>query len=284
MVLTFGAIFEQMRRMVTLTRKVSFSSGHRYWLNGLDEAENRSLFGSWASKFNHGHNYVLHVSAIGSVDEATGMVVNIKWIDDVLQDKVVSMFDQKSINDEVLEFGDIIPCVENLLSFFQRQLRELPGGAELTALKLEETPLFYGEWSKEHDMVSLTRVYEFAAAHRLAVTSLSEDENWRLFGKCHNPNGHGHNYLLEVTVTGDPDPVTGFICNLDELDSVVEREVIARYDHHNLDTDLPELAGKNTTSEVVVAAIFERLEGKVQGRLSRVRLFETARNMFEVSA
>ena len=88
-----------------LTRQVAFSSGHRYWLADLSEAENKALFGSWASPYNHGHNYVLEVTVSGRVDERHGMVVNIKDIDAVLKERVVSRYDQKSLNDEVPEFA-----------------------------------------------------------------------------------------------------------------------------------------------------------------------------------
>ena len=273
-----------MPDQVVLTRKVSFSAGHRYWLAGLSEEENRKVFGRWASPWNHGHNYVLWVSASGLVDSTNGMVVNIKWIDDDLQRKVVDVFDQRSINDEVPAFVGQVPCVENLLIYFVEALQPLPGGVELTGLKLEETPLFYGEWSREEPMLSVTRTYEFAAAHRLDVPALARDENIRLFGKCNNPNGHGHNYVLEVTVKGEPDPVTGFVASLDELDQVVQQEVLERYDHKNLDVDVQELIGRNTTSEVVAMAIFDRLKVSLGPKLKRVRLFETARNMFEVSS
>ena len=133
-------------------------------------------------------------------------------------------------------------------------------------------------------MVYLTRKAEFAASHYYHNPELSQEENQRLFGKCNNPNGHGHNYVLEVTVTGDQDSRTGFVCDLDQVDEVVHREVVDRYDHHNLDTDIDELAGLNTTSEVVATAIFDRLKDSLPVRLLRVRLFETARNVFEVSA
>ncbi|ARU41449.1 hypothetical protein CCB80_10020 [Armatimonadetes bacterium Uphvl-Ar1] len=269
--------------IVTLTRKIGFSSGHRYWLASRSEPENRSLFGWWASPFNHGHNYVLWVSARGPVDESNGMVVNIKWIDDVLKERVIARFDQKSINDEVEGFADQSPSLENLLLHFRDELTGLPGGVETTHLKLEETPLLYGEWTKENDMVTITRVYEFAASHRLDVPELGQDENVRLFGKCNNPNGHGHNYVLEVTVSGAIDSVTGMSVDLGALDAVCEEEVVGRYDHKNLDLDIPEFAGRNTTSEVVAAEIFGRLDGLVPGRLERVRLYETARNVFEVT-
>ncbi|MCW5936329.1 MAG: 6-carboxytetrahydropterin synthase [Fimbriimonadaceae bacterium] len=269
---------------VTLSRRVTFSSGHRYWLSALSEEENRARFGAWASPYNHGHNYVLWVSAAGPVDPVNGMVVNIKWIDDVLQDRVVQVFNGKSINDEVPGMAGRTPTVENLLLFFRDTLRDLPGGIPLAALKLEESETFYGEWRLQDDMISITRTYEFAASHRLHVESLSHEENIRLFGKCNNPNGHGHNYVLEVTVTGEPDPLTGMIVDLATLDEVVEREIVGRYDHKNLDQDVPEFAGRNTTSEVVAQMIFDRLKDKLHSRLVKVSLFETARNRFEVVA
>ena len=271
---------------VRITRRVAFSSGHRYWLTSKSDEENRDLFGRWASKFNHGHNYVLDVTVEGEVDPRTGMVVNIKRIDDVLQEKIVQAFDQKSLNDEVDYFAKWAPSVENILTYVQELLSApgtLPGECALVALKLEEMPTFYGELELGGKM-SLTRVYEFAASHRLHSPALSDEENLELFGKCNNPAGHGHNYVLEVTVAGVPDPVTGMLTDLGAVDEVVRREVVDRYDHKNLNEDLPEFEGKTTTSEVVAAQIFSTLKGKVPGQLARIRLHETARNSFEVSA
>lgn len=270
--------------MVRMTRRVSFSSGHRYWLESLTPEANRERFGPWASPFNHGHNYVLDVTTQGMVDPVNGMVVNIKRIDDLLKDQVVSRFDQKSLNDEVEELKGRSPSVENVMATILTLLHELPREVELVGLRLEETPLLYGEMHKTTAWkTTLTRVYEFAAAHRLDVASLSHEENLRLFGKCNNPAGHGHNYVLEVTVTGVPDPETGMLADLGALDAVVEAEVVGRYDHKNLNEDIPEFAGRPTTSEVVVQEIWNRLVGKVPATLDRVRLFETARNVFEVS-
>lgn len=268
---------------VTLSRKVAFSSGHRYWIESLDESENRKLFGQWASPYNHGHNYVLWVSVEGDVNPADGMVVNIKDVDAVLQREVVAVFDQKSINDEVPPFGQIVPSTENLTRHIQHRLTDLPKGAALTKLRLEETSTLWCELETETDMLTITRTYEFAASHRLHVEEFSAEQNREAFGKCNNAAGHGHNYGLEVTVTGDPDPVTGFIVDIGRLDSVVNQEVVDRYDHKNLNCDVPELAGKNPTSEVVAIAIFDRLKSTVPCRLVKVRLLETARNAFEVS-
>ncbi|MCB0826453.1 MAG: 6-carboxytetrahydropterin synthase [Armatimonadetes bacterium] len=270
--------------LVSLSRRVTFSSGHRYWRADLSAEENRALYGEWASPFNHGHNYVLWVTARGVVDPENGMVVNIKWIDDVLQEKVVQTFNQKSINDEIPWFFDKSSSLENLLAYFRHELQNLPGNVELSQLKLEETETLYAEWHTENNMTTLTRIYELAASHRLHVPELSGEENVRLFGKCNRENGHGHNYVLEVTVTGAINAETGMMVDIGALDEAVERLVVDRYDHHNLDMDIPELAGKNTTSEVVAQAIFDLLQGNIPGDLVRVRLFETARNMFEVTA
>jgi 6-pyruvoyltetrahydropterin/6-carboxytetrahydropterin synthase len=273
--------------LVGLTRRVSFSSGHRYWLVSRSEEENRRLFGAWASPYNHGHNYILDVTTRGAVDPATGMVVNIKDIDDVLQQNLVARFDGKSLNDEVEHFRDHAPTVENILLYVREVLDgQLPQEAKLTGLRLEEMPTLWGELRLQNGdwKMTLTRTYEFAASHRLHVESFSHDQNIALFGKCNNPAGHGHNYIVEVTVGGEPDPETGMSVDLGELDRVVEEEVVDRYDHKNLNCDLPEFEGKPTTSEAVVLEIFNRLKDRVPARLVRVRLHETARNIFEASA
>lgn len=276
-------------RPVRMTRRVTFSAGHRYWYANLSESENRRLFGPWASPYNHGHNYVLDVEVEGSVDPETGMVVNIKRVDDVLKAGVLRQLDLKSLNDEVFEpgasepyFGNRAPSLENLLPFLWRNLFGLPPECRLTGVRLYEMPGFYGEIDPQMN-VTLTRTYEFAASHRLHSGALGSQRNLDLYGKCNNPAGHGHNYVLEVTVGGQPNPETGFLCDLDALDRAVHRLVVDRYDHKNLDVDVPELLGTITTSENVAGAIFRALDGHLPAELRRIRLWETARNLFEVS-
>jgi len=271
---------------VRLTRRVGFSSGHRYWFSSLSPEENRALFGPWASPYNHGHNYQLDVTVEGEIEPRTAMVVNIKRIDDILQAEVVSQFDGRSINDEVAAFADAAPSVENLLTYFAARLAQpgvLPPEATLVHVRLQETPLFWGDWDRDGTM-TLTRSYEFAASHRLHVPDMSLEENIALFGKCNNEAGHGHNYILEVTVSGTPDPRTGMMLDLGSLDEIIEREVVDRYDHKNLNADLPEFAGRVTTTEIVVQEIFTRLNGHLPGDLKKIRLWETARNAFEIEA
>jgi 6-pyruvoyltetrahydropterin/6-carboxytetrahydropterin synthase len=127
----------------------------------------------------------------------------------------------------------------------------------------------------------LTRRYRFCAAHRLHSEAMSEAENLATYGKCNNPHGHGHNYLLEVTVGGQVDGQTGMVCNLVELDDVVGREILSRYDHENLNT-LPDFSGKVTTSEVLAEQIFNILRREFHAaHLERVKLEETSLNSFE---
>jgi 6-pyruvoyltetrahydropterin/6-carboxytetrahydropterin synthase len=269
---------------VRLTRRVSFSSGHRYWIPSLSEEENRARFGQWASPYNHGHNYVLDVTTEGSVDPRNGMVVNIKDIDDVLKRDVVGQLDSKSINDEIPHFQDKASSIENLILFIEAQLENLPGEATLVALRLEEMPTLFAELDIKTKTMTITRVYEFAASHRLHSPFMSDAQNQEMFGKCNNPSGHGHNYVLEVTVSGQPDERTGMIADILEIDRVVEERVVDRYDHKFLNCDVPEFEEKVVSSEVIVQEIWKALDGHLPAKLHRVRLYETARSIFELEA
>ena len=128
---------------------------------------------------------------------------------------------------------------------------------------------------------SLTRRYQFAASHRLHRPNFSEAENSRIYGKCSNPYGHGHNYVLEVTVTGPVDAATGMIANLGELDPFVEREVVEAFDHKYLNEEVPEFVRDVPTAENICREIYRRLKPFPAARLERVRLEETNKNSFE---
>ncbi|CAN5472973.1 6-carboxytetrahydropterin synthase [soil metagenome] len=282
-----------MADSVTMTRRVAFSAGHRYWRDDLDEGENRALYGPWASPYVHGHNYTLDARVTGHIDPKTGMVVNIKRVDDVLKERILAVYDGKSLNDEVPAFRNRSATLEHLLldiadrlgdEFQVRTHLEGKGEAKVTlsGLRLAEKSDLWAEMNLPEHTMTLTRTYEFAAAHRLHSPWLSDEENRTLFGKCNSANGHGHNYLLEVTVGGRPNPQTGMMVDLGILDQTVERLIIDRYDHRNLDMDVPELEGQVTTSENVCRAIYKELDGQLPAQLERVRLWETARNAFEI--
>lgn len=127
----------------------------------------------------------------------------------------------------------------------------------------------------------LGRRYHFAASHRLHTAQLSDEENSRLFGKCNNPYGHGHNYVLEVRVSGKVDSATGMIANLAELDTFVKREVLEPFDHKSLNEDVPAFRDAVPTTENLCKEIFRRLKGFSHAKLEGVRVEETSNNSFE---
>ncbi|HEY6385621.1 MAG TPA: 6-carboxytetrahydropterin synthase [Candidatus Acidoferrum sp.] len=137
-------------------------------------------------------------------------------------------------------------------------------GAEKSAIKIE-----------------LGRHYRFAASHRLHNPELSDEENWRLYGKCNNPFGHGHNYVLEVLVSGKIDQATGMIANLADLDGFVEREILEPFDHKSLNEDVDAFRDTVPTTENLCIEIFRRLKAFPKAKLERVRVQETSNNSFE---
>jgi 6-pyruvoyltetrahydropterin/6-carboxytetrahydropterin synthase len=128
---------------------------------------------------------------------------------------------------------------------------------------------------------SITRRYAFAASHRLHSAQFSEEENRRIYGKCANPYGHGHNYFVEVTLTGPVDSQTGMIANLAELDPFVKEHVIDDFDHRYLNEELPCFAAQVPTTENVCREIYRRLKSFPAAGLERVRVEETSNNSFE---
>jgi len=126
-------------------------------------------------------------------------------------------------------------------------------------------------------MILLTRKAEFSAAHYYWNDKLTPEENERVFGKCANRNGHGHNYTLEVTVAGEVDPVTGFVVDLKLLKEILEREVVGVYDHRHLNKEVPEFEEVIPTTENIAVAVWRRLDGKIPyAKLHRVRVYEMA--------
>lgn len=127
----------------------------------------------------------------------------------------------------------------------------------------------------------LTRRYRFSASHRLQNDAMSAEENRETYGKCNNPYGHGHNYLLEVTVSGPLDQSTGMVCNLVDLDSYIKHEILKRYDHTNLNT-MEEFQKLVPTTENLCVEIFDRLQkGFRPAKVEKVRIEETMMNSFE---
>ena len=131
-------------------------------------------------------------------------------------------------------------------------------------------------------MMYVTRREQFAASHRLHNPAWSDERNAAVFGKCNNPAGHGHNYVLEVTVAGDIDPDTGYVVDLKQLKDVIRERVMDTMDHKNLNVDVEALAGVIPTAENIARAIWRLLEPAIPGgRLYRIVLRETENNTVE---
>ena len=127
--------------------------------------------------------------------------------------------------------------------------------------------------------VLVTRQVHFSASHRLFNPAFGKDWNRRHFGECSNQRGHGHNYVLEVTVAGRPHPETGYVMDLRDLKRLLTREIVSACDHRHLNDDVPFLKGVIPSTENLTVAFWKRIERKIKGgRLHRVRLYETPRN------
>ena len=134
--------------------------------------------------------------------------------------------------------------------------------------------------------MTLTRRYRFSASHRLHSNELGTLENQQIYGKCNNPYGHGHDYLIEVSVKGRFDHETGRVVDLDALDGVVREQVIDAFDHRNLNIEVPAFAELVPTTENVAVEIGRRLRAAwnvEDSRIEKIRIHETPRNIFELS-
>ena len=273
-----------------LTRLVEFEASHRYWNPSFSVEKNNRTFGKCVSPYGHGHNYRLRVTLAGQVDPRTGMVINIQELDRILKD-LISEFDHKFINLDHPAFQDRIPTTENLAAYMRDQIEDRLSHEEheakdryhLSLVRLYEEPTLWSDvvGGEGRTMASLTKTFGFSAAHRLHSLELTDEENVAIFGKCNNLHGHGHNYELEVTVSGSIEPRTGMVMDLGELMHVVQDEILDRFDHKHLNADTPEFKTLNPTGENIIRVIWDLLKPKLGDQLTRVGLWETPKNFFE---
>ncbi|MBG9911655.1 MULTISPECIES: 6-carboxytetrahydropterin synthase [Bacillus] len=265
--------------MLYLSRKMYFSSLHSYRVKEWSDEYNQQVFGPCSNPNGHGHDYTLEVMVKGKLNRQSGIVVNITDIDKVVKSFVAENLDGKFLNMENDYFKHHIPTTENIATYLWESLDGKIDHCQIHKIRLHENNFLYSE-KEDGQMVRLTRKYHFCTAHRLHSEQLSEEENQELFGKCNNPYGHGHNYYLEVTVNGEPDPVTGMIANLSDIDSVVEKEIMEKFDHKHLNLDTEEFKDLNPTSENVAVVIWDLLSPQLTN-LFKIGLYETEKNYFE---
>jgi len=290
--------------ILEVTRYRCFEASHRYWRDEWSAAENKARFGRCTSPFGHGHNYTIAVTARGAIDAASGMILNLHDLDQVIA-KFTTQLDHQFLNQSVPMFrAGAQPTAEALARHGYHELRasvraRFPDSTvDICRVAVDEGETLRGwchawpkalspSWSSQEDSldkmsetIGLTRTYTFSAAHRLHESTLSDTENQALFGKCNNPHGHGHDYRLDVTVSGPLDPKTSMVVDLACLDEAVESAVLARLDHRHLNHEVPPFDHLNPTSENVLQVIWGWLAPVCPAPLVELALYETPRNRF----
>jgi 6-pyruvoyltetrahydropterin/6-carboxytetrahydropterin synthase len=266
----------------TIDRRAQFSASHRYWLPELDEAENQRLFGACSRFPGHGHNYVLFASLEGDLDQY-GMVENLSVVKQVIKREVTSQLNYSYLNDTWSEFQTTLPTTENISRIiWQRLAPHLP----LVNVRLFEHPELWTDYQGNNMEATLTVKTHFSAAHRLAIPSLSFEENQEIYGKCARPHGHGHNYHLEVTVAGEIDARTGMLVDLGALQSVIDEYVVEPFDHTFLNKDIAYFAEVVPTAENIAVRIADLLRSPIQeigAELAKIKLIESPNNSCEIN-
>ena len=264
-----------------INRRAQFSASHRYWLPELDEAENQRRFGACSRFPGHGHNYELYVSLAGKLDEY-GMVQNLSHVKQVIKQEVTSQLNYAHLNDTWSEFQQTLPTTENIARVIWNRLApHLP----LVNIKLFEHPELWADYQGKDMKATLTVKTHFSAAHRLALPNLSFEENSKIYGKCARPNGHGHNYHLEITVAGKIDARTGMLVDLGALQNVIDEYVVEPFDHTFLNKDIPYFAEVVPTAENIAVHIAQLLRSPIQelgAELDKVKLIESPNNSCEI--
>jgi 6-pyruvoyltetrahydropterin/6-carboxytetrahydropterin synthase len=269
---------------IRLTREVRFSID-RDWVRAAHGAEGfvRALpvtnsWAGWPSAVGIAPYLVLRATLRGAPDPVTGYLVNIRRIDAMLREHAIPLAARRLAREGVGASGAGL-----IREIWRAAAAVAPPPARLAALELRTTPhLGFAVREEEIDMIEMTQSFEFSAAHRLHVAALSDARNRELFGKCNNPNGHGHNYLLEVGVTGALDSAGGFILPLPRFEAIVQQRVIDRFDHTHLNLDAPDFAGLNPSVENIARVIWGLLHDQMSpARLSRVRVWETPKTCAE---
>lgn len=279
-------------RPCVITRRACFSASHFYRLPELDGSENSVRFGLCSLEPGHGHNYELLVAMAGPLD-ADGMVLNLSEVKHAIRDEVVNPLNFRCLNGLWPEFDlsrpeGRLPTTEALALAIRDRLNPL---LPVIAIRLHEHPDLWADvlsGPASHPMEAFLSIRtHFAAAHRLAREELSQAENEAIYGKCARVHGHGHNYLLEVTVRGRVRERTGMVCDLAALQQLVQDLVVEPFDHTFLNKDIAHFARCVPTAENIALHIADLLNTPIAtlgAQLHKVRLQESPNNAAEVFA
>ena len=263
--------------MFCLTREVRFAVNADR-AKGEDDRPTNS-YGGYPSLRGFGHWLPLEVTVAGPLEASSSYLINIKQIDLVVRQQVVSF-----VCDAVR--GDLSLTPEQCLPEIHRRLASQFPSLRVVAVAIKLSPfLCVSIRESEVPMVRLSQKFEFSATHRLHNPALSEPENNRIYGKCNNPHGHGHNYEVQVTLIGKPD-VRGVLIEVPAFERIVSSTVIDRFDHKNLNVELPEFAELVPTVENIAMTIHRLLKPRFAGagaKLASVTVWETPKTWCEYS-
>lgn len=264
-----------------INRRAEFSASHRYWLPEISASENLAKFGACTNFPPHGHNYVLYVGMEGEIDH-TGMVLNLSDVKHTIAREVTTQLNFAYLNQVWTEFEQALPTTENIARIiWQRLEKHLP----IVKIRLYEHPELWADYQGNDMQATLTISTHFSAAHRLALDSLSFEENSAIYGKCARVHGHGHNYHLEVAIAGDIEPRTGMIADLGEFQKVLDQYVLEPMDHTFLNKDIPYFAEVVPTAENIAVYIQKILTQPIRtlgAKLHSIKLIESPNNSCEV--
>jgi 6-pyruvoyltetrahydropterin/6-carboxytetrahydropterin synthase len=255
--------------MFRLTREVRFAVNRDpdQQLRG----EPTNSFGGYPSLTGLGHYFAMRVTVAGPLHADSGYLQNIKAIDHAVRKLAIPLV-EKRIRDGSFGSGTLV------LGELFALLRDAWPGSQLAELDLPLSPfLSLTACPRELPMIRLSQKFEFSATHRLHNPALTDDENIRLFGKCNNAHGHGHNYELQVTLVGQPDN-NGLLIEIPQFERVVRTAVIDRFDHRNLNVELPEFREQIPTVENIARVIYRLLDRQLAeagATLASVTLWET---------
>jgi 6-pyruvoyltetrahydropterin/6-carboxytetrahydropterin synthase len=262
-------------QMFRLSREVRF---------GVNPQEDGQLnhpptngFAGYPSLTGIGHYFSLEVTLLGEPAAESGCVQNIKVIDEKVREIVVPMA-TAFVRRGATAGGGML-----LAGIFEHLKNAWPG-SELHRLRLALSPfLTLTLFAVEFPMIRLSQKFEFSASHRLHNPALSDEQNHSLFGKCNNPHGHGHNYVLQVTVAGLPDS-SGHLIDIPQFERVVASTVVEPFDHRYLNLEIPEFSELIPTVENIAMVIFHMLKPKLEAmrvKLAGVTLWETTKTWCE---
>ena len=261
--------------MFRLTREVRFAinvAADEQLAGGATNA-----FAGFPSLTGLGHYFTLAVTLQGDLDPGSQYVRNIKDIDDVVRRIAIPAI-ARHIRERTFGGGGRVA-----LQLFA-SLRDAWPGAAMTATKLVMSPfLSYAVRHSEPHMVRLSQMFEFSASHRLHNAALSDADNRATFGKCNNPHGHGHNYQVQVTLAGEPD-ANGLLIAIPAFERIVATTAIDRFDHKNLNIELPEFRDVIPSVENIAQATYRLLKPKFadsRGKLASVTVWETPKTWCE---